>query len=63
MALARRCLPPGCDYLHAHNMLPADQKLGRMIALMGDAELDEGNVFEALLEGWKHDVQKSLVGY
>ncbi len=45
------------DYLHAHNMLPADQKLGRMIALMGDAELDEGNVFEALLEGWKHDVQ------
>ncbi|MDG2034878.1 MAG: transketolase, partial [Rhodospirillales bacterium] len=44
------------DYLHAHNMLPADQKQGRMIALMGDAELDEGNVFEALLEGWKHDV-------
>ena len=30
---------------------------GRMIALMGDAELDEGNVFEALLEGWKHDVR------
>ena len=28
-----------------------------MIALMGDAELDEGNVFEALLEGWKHDVR------
>ena len=24
---------------------------------MGDAELDEGNVFEALLEGWKHDVR------
>jgi len=30
---------------------------GRMIALAGDAELDEGNVFEALLEGWKHDVR------
>ncbi len=30
---------------------------GRMVALMGDAELDEGNVFEALLEGWKHDVR------
>jgi pyruvate dehydrogenase E1 component len=30
---------------------------GRMVAIMGDAELDEGNVFEALLEGWKHDVQ------
>ena len=30
---------------------------GRMIALVGDAELDEGNIFEALLEGWKHDVR------
>src|SRR5438046_1705 len=28
-----------------------------MIALAGDAELDEGNIFEALLEGWKHDVR------
>ena len=27
---------------------------GRMIALMGDAELDEGNVYECLQEGWKH---------
>jgi pyruvate dehydrogenase E1 component len=27
---------------------------GRMVALVGDAELDEGNIFEALLEGWKH---------
>src|SRR5690606_3274033 len=26
-------------------------------ALVGDAELDEGNVYEALLEGWKHDVR------
>ena len=30
---------------------------GRMIAILGDAELDEGNVYEALLEGWKHDVK------
>ncbi len=30
---------------------------GRMVALVGDAELDEGNVFEAMLEGWKHDVR------
>jgi len=30
---------------------------GRMVALVGDAELDEGNVYEALLEGWKHDVR------
>jgi len=30
---------------------------GRMIALMGDAELDEGNVYECLQEGWKHDLR------
>ncbi|MGL1133878.1 hypothetical protein ACSTLP_24680, partial [Vibrio parahaemolyticus] len=30
---------------------------GRMVAVLGDAELDEGNIFEALLEGWKHDVR------
>ena len=28
-----------------------------MIALCGDAELDEGNIFEALIELWKHDVR------
>ena len=26
---------------------------GRMVALVGDAELDEGNIFEALLESLK----------
>ena len=30
---------------------------GRHIAIVGDAELDEGNIYEALLEGWKHDVR------
>ena len=30
---------------------------GRMIAIMGDAELDEGNIYEAMLEGWKYDVR------
>ena len=30
-----------------------------MIALVGDAELDEGNIFEALLEGWKHGLRNS----
>ena len=30
---------------------------GRMIALVGDAELDEGNVYECLQEGWKHDLR------
>ncbi len=45
------------DYLRLHRLTPADAPLGRMIALAGDAELDEGNIFEALLEGWKHDVR------
>ncbi|SDE99401.1 transketolase-like TK C-terminal-containing protein [Limimaricola pyoseonensis] len=34
-----------------------DMPLGRMIALMGDAELDEGNVYECLQEGWKNDLR------
>ena len=45
------------DYLRMHGLVEPNQPAGRMIALMGDAELDEGNVFEALLEGWKHDVR------
>ena len=44
------------DYLIAHRTLPQD-KAGRMIALMGDAELDEGNIYECLIEGYKHDVR------
>ncbi|NKK75375.1 transketolase [Rhizobium leguminosarum bv. viciae] len=31
--------------------------LGRMVALMGDAELDEGNIYEALQEGWKNGLR------
>ena len=34
-----------------------DVSPGRMIALMGDAELDEGNIYECLQEGWKHDLR------
>lgn len=30
---------------------------GRMVALVGDAELDEGNVYETLQEGWKNDLR------
>src|SRR5688572_2435500 len=44
------------DYLVAHGQL-AEAETGRMIALMGDAELDEGNIYEALIEGYKHDVR------
>ncbi|MEI6487031.1 MAG: transketolase [Sphingomonadales bacterium] len=44
------------DYLVAHGRLRREQT-GRMIALMGDAELDEGNIYEALIEGYKHDIR------
>ena len=45
------------DYVHAHKLTPPGAKAGRMVAIAGDAELDEGNIYEALLEGWKHDVR------
>jgi pyruvate dehydrogenase E1 component len=44
------------DYLQLKGFL-GNRPVGRMIALMGDAEIDEGNVFEAMLEGWKHDAR------
>src|SRR5271168_4352103 len=44
------------DYLRLKELIPTDAPPGRMIALAGDAELDEGNIFEALLEGWKHEI-------
>jgi pyruvate dehydrogenase E1 component len=44
------------DYVRAHGW-GLDQPEGRMIALVGDAELDEGNIFEAILEGWKQGVR------
>jgi pyruvate dehydrogenase E1 component len=44
------------DMVELHGGMP-NRKRGRMIAVVGDAELDEGNVFECLLEGWKHDLR------
>jgi pyruvate dehydrogenase E1 component len=44
------------DYMLAHGLLD-DSKAGRMIALMGDAELDEGNIYECLIEAYKHDIR------
>lgn len=46
------------DYLAAKNWAGTIPD-GRMIALVGDAELDEGNVYEALQEGWKHDIRNT----
>ncbi|MGC1305179.1 MAG: 1-deoxy-D-xylulose-5-phosphate synthase N-terminal domain-containing protein, partial [Caulobacteraceae bacterium] len=46
------------DYVRLHGLTgEAASTDARMIALLGDAELDEGNVYEALLEGWKHEVK------
>ncbi|MEP5625092.1 MAG: transketolase, partial [Hyphomicrobiales bacterium] len=44
------------DYLIAHDYLE-EANAGRMIALMGDAELDEGNIYECLIEGYKHNLR------
>ncbi len=44
------------DYVRLHG-LDAGLPPGRQVAIAGDAELDEGNIYEALLEGWKHDVR------
>lgn len=46
------------DYLLEKSWIDADQA-GRMIALVGDAELDEGNVYECLQEGWKHNLRNT----
>jgi pyruvate dehydrogenase E1 component len=44
------------DYLSEHGWLNQPQR-GRFVALIGDAELDEGNIYEAIIEGAKHDVR------
>jgi len=44
------------DYVRAHGW-GLNRPEGRMVALVGDAELDEGNIFEALLEGWKQGLR------
>ena len=44
------------DYVRAHGW-GGDRSEGRMVALVGDAELDEGNVYECLQEGWKNDLR------
>src|ERR1700731_4625012 len=49
------------DYVKSHGWMK-DLPGGLMIALVGDAEMDEGNIFEALLEGWKHGLRKTWWG-
>ena len=44
------------DYVTAHGWMKGRPE-GRMISLVGDAEMDEGNIYEALIEGWKHGLR------
>jgi len=44
------------DYLLAHGLLDPG-RAGRLISLLGDAELDEGNVYECVIEGAKHNLR------
>ena len=46
------------DYL-TEKSWAAPRATGRMIALVGDAELDEGNVYECLQEGWKQNLRNT----
>ena len=45
------------DYLRRYTETVQAQEPGCMIAIVGDAEMDEGNMYEALLEGRKHDLR------
>ena len=56
-AWRRRCSPRSCRITCARTAGASTRPEGRMVALVGDAELDEGNIFEALLEGWKHGLR------
>jgi pyruvate dehydrogenase E1 component len=40
------------DYVQAKPWAP-ERAMGRIVALVGDAELDEGNIYECLQEGWR----------
>jgi len=44
------------DYLTAHALMTEEDR-GRFVALIGDAELDEGNIYECLIEAYKHDIR------
>src|SRR5262245_14369329 len=47
------------DYVQLKGLMREGAEAGRMIAIVGDAELDEGNIHEALIESWKHDIRNS----
>ena len=53
----RRSSPAWSRTIVQRAWLGQDRPEGRMIALVGDAEIDEGNIFECLLEGWKQGLR------
>ena len=46
------------DYVRLHGW-GGNGPEGRMVALVGDAEMDEGNIYEALLEGSRHGLRNT----
>jgi pyruvate dehydrogenase E1 component len=46
------------DYVKAKGWA-AGRAEGKMVSLIGDAEMDEGNIYEALIDGWKHNVRNT----
>jgi pyruvate dehydrogenase E1 component len=46
------------DYVKAKGW-GRDWPEGKMVALVGDAEMDEGNIYEALIEGWKQGLRNT----
>ena len=62
-ASRRRSSPASSRITSSAHGWAADRPEGRMIALVGDAEMDEGNIFEALLEGWKQGLRNTLVDH
>ena len=46
------------DYVKSHGWMK-NRAEGRMISIVGDAELDEGNIHEALIEGWKQGIRNT----
>ena len=50
------------DYLQAKKWVK-DKPMGRMISLIGDAEMDEGNIFECLQEGLEARCTQCVVDY
>src|SRR5260370_22567124 len=50
------------DYVRLKGLTPETLPAGRMVAIVGDAELDEGNVFPSMPERSEHAVRNPRCG-